>query len=109
MIYTLVNKRNNMKTRFLIFAALGAAAVLLLTTDKGKKLTKNVADTTGDWTNQLRDLLNASASELNKLKSIVGHEVEGLSDDARERILNILNESKASAGRVKKSAAKQLS
>lgn len=98
-----------MKTSYLIFAAVGAAAVLLLTSDKGKKVGKDMMDKTGDWTNRLTKLLGSATHEINDLKNLVSSEIEGLSEDARERIMNILDESGATTKRIRKTAVKQMS
>ncbi len=93
-----------MKTSYWIFAALGAAAVLLLTSDKANKVRHQVVDGADEWTSRLNKLLSTSGNELASLKKIVSNEVEGLNDDARERIAKILDESTAGAKRVRKAA-----
>jgi gas vesicle protein len=98
-----------MKTSYLFYAALGAAAVLLLTSEKGKEVREDVMDKTGDWTKRLGKILSSARNEVSDLKTIVSNEIEGLSDDARERIMTILDESEASGKRMKKTTSKQLS
>jgi gas vesicle protein len=93
-----------MKTSYLVFAALGAAALLLLTSDKANKLRHDVADNAGDWTKRLRKLASKSGNELASLKNIVSSEIEGLSEDARERIAGILDEGGSSTKRIRKAA-----
>jgi len=79
--------------KFLALAGLGVAGVLLLTTDKGKELRGNIADTAGKWGKKLRKSAGENLDRLNELKDMVGDEISGLSDDARSRIMQILDES----------------
>lgn len=98
-----------MKTSYLVFAALGAAAVLLLTSDKAKEVKKVIADNADAWKEKLSSFASDTGSELTSFKKVLNKEVKGLSKDARERILAIVEESVSGAGNIKKSAAKQLS
>lgn len=93
-----------MKTSYWIFAALGAAAVLLLTSDKANKVRHQVVDGADEWTAKLNKLLSTSGDELSSLRKIVASQVEGLNDDARERIAKILDEGAAGTKRVRKAA-----
>jgi len=78
--------------KFLGLAALGVAVVLLVTTDKGEELRENIADTAGKWKKKLSNLASDNMDKLSDLKDMVSDEIEGLSDEARSRIMKILEE-----------------
>ncbi|RYE25779.1 MAG: hypothetical protein EOP51_02855 [Sphingobacteriales bacterium] len=106
-----------MKTsRLLLIAAAGGAIALLLTTKKGKKITSDIADNASDWKDAFMklatdygDKLSQYGGKLNNLKNLVSNEIEGLSDDAREKIAGILEEGASSANKVKRKVGSQLS
>lgn len=84
---------NNLK--YALFAGLGVATLLLLTTDRGKKIRENVADKAKDnaqrWKERLTRMGAGAADRLDELKDLLSTEVEGLGDDARARIEKIVN------------------
>jgi gas vesicle protein len=106
-----------MKTsRLLLIAAAGSAIALLLTTKKGKKITSDLANNAGEWkdefiklANQYGDKLANYGGKLSSLKNLVSNEIEGLSDEAREKISAILDEGASSAKKVKSKVGSQLS
>ncbi len=107
-----------MKTsRLLLIAAAGGAIALLLTTKKGKKLTSDLADKSGEWKDAFMKLAaeygekvaKVGGNKLSSLKNLVSNEIEGLSDDAREKISAILEEGTNSAKKVKSKVGSQLS
>lgn len=109
-----ITKINFMKTtKFVLFAALGVAAVLLLTSDSAKELREeleeNAMKNAKKWKKKLGQMGSDATDKLADLKSMVSSEIEGLSDDARERIETILNDTTKAAGKVKAAASKQLS
>lgn len=95
-------------TGFLLGAAVGLTAGLLLAPQKGEDLRNDIADTADKWKKKLDNLRGAASSELDQLRDILSSEISGLSDDVRFRILTILEESEASANRVKNSIASEL-
>lgn len=93
--------------KLLVFAAFGAAIVLLFTTERGKEIREELEDAAGeigDTFGELVDTVTASASDLRKL---VSKEVSGLSADARERIAAIIDEGTGAAKKLKKTAMEQ--
>jgi len=60
-------------------AAVGAVALLLTTTDRGKKLRRDIADNAEDWKNHLSKL---TAKGKKKLKKMAEHEAGALSNGA---------------------------
>src|SRR6185437_16287390 len=100
-------------TKYVLFAALGVAAVLLLTSDSAKDLRNGIEveakKNTKKWKKMLTNLGSQATDKLSDLRDMLSSEVEGLSDDARERIESILNETTKSATKMKSAAGKQLS
>jgi len=90
--------------KLLVFAAFGAAVVLLFTTEKGKKIREELADSAEDWGEKLSELAEKAACSAKDLKKLVSKEVSGLSDDARSRIAAIIDESSKTAKKVKDAA-----
>lgn len=89
-------------TGLLAFAAIGTAVGLLLYTEKGKELRKTAADNATDWSKKLNKLLAKKGNELADLKDKLTDEIEGLSSDARKKILDILEEGDKTAHTVKR-------
>jgi gas vesicle protein len=96
-------------TKYVLFAALGVAALLLLTSDRAKELRDELEETALDNAKKLKNKLSKLGSKtsdtLSDLREMLGSEMEGLSDDARERIEGILNK----GSKVKKAVSKQMS
>lgn len=78
--------------KILAIAGLGIAVGLLFTTDKGEELRESVMDTAGKWRKKLGKMASENMDKLSELKDMVSDEISGLSDDARSRILQILEE-----------------
>jgi len=100
-------------TKYVLFAALGIAAVLLLTSDSAKEIREDLEEKTKKnakkWKNKLSKMGADTADTISDLKDMLSNEIEGLSDDARERIEGILNGSAKSAAKIKGNLSKQLS
>lgn len=100
-------------TKYVLFAALGVAALLLLTSDTAKDMRDDLEEkakkNAKKWKNKLSKMSVDTSDTIADLKDMLSNEIEGLSDDARERIETILDGSAKSAGKVKKNISKQLS
>ena len=94
-------------TKYFLYAALGVAAVLLLTSDKAKDLRDDMEDkamrNAKKWKNKLSRIGSDTTDTLADLKQLLSSEIEGLSDDARDRIEKILDGSVNSATKIKRS------
>lgn len=88
------------KASLLALACLGTAAVLLFTTDKGKKIRNKISDSAGDWSDSLGDLAKDSMKNMKDMKKRLKKEFAGLSEDAMGRISNILDEGKKAGKRM---------
>ena len=99
--------------KYLLFGALGVAAVLLLTSEKARKVRLDLEDKAKDnadkWKEKLASMGNSASKTVGELKELLGSEMEGLSDDARERIERVLNKSARSANGLKKNISNQFS
>lgn len=79
----------------------GAVVGLLLAPQSGKETRQKIADSADDLKKKLLKLKKKSVSELNDLKDVFGKQVDGLSDDVREKVLNLIEESKDSYHQLK--------
>ncbi len=97
-----------MSTKFLSGALAGMAAGvlvgMLVAPDTGDNTRKRIRYTAGNWRHKVGRLVGKGTTDLAELKRIIEHEVTGLKDDVRERILRIIEESKSSYDNFKKEA-----
>ncbi len=100
-------------TKYLLFAGLGVAAVILLTSDRAREIREYIEDNTRKnaekWKRKLANIGSETSDTLADLKDILSNEIEGLSDDARKRIEHILNDTTKTATKIKENVSKQLS
>jgi gas vesicle protein len=66
-------------------AAAGAIIGMLVAPEKGSDLRKRISDTTGDWSNQLGQLLAQGKEQLQNLKNTASNEAENLTGEAQDR------------------------
>ena len=79
-----------MNTGKVILAIIGAAAAgavigMLVAPEKGSELRKRITDATGDWTNQLSQLLATGKEQLENLKQSAANEADNLTGEAADR------------------------
>ena len=100
-------------TKYILVTALGVAAVLLLTSDKANQMRQDMEETARKNAKKLKNKLakinNGTSDTLSDLKHLLSNEIEGLSDDARSRIENIMEGTATSASKIKKNLKNQLS
>jgi len=89
--------------------AIGAAVVLLFTTDKGKKIREDISDKAGDLGDKLGDLGSKSMEQFQDMRQKLMDELEGLAGDVRERVMSILDEAKEKKNKVTSIGKEQLS
>ena len=92
-----------MRSKVIICAALATAAVLLFTTDKGKKIRKNIADGAEDLSDKLGDLASEYGDQFSDISKKIAKELKGLQGDAKDRIAAILEEGGKKADKLKHS------
>ncbi len=79
----------------------GVAIGLLVAPDKGSETRAKIADTANSLKKKLQSLRGTTTDELDELKEVFENEVSGLKDDVRERVLNLINASKAAGNHIK--------
>ncbi len=101
-----------MKTKNSITAlavlALGTAAVLLFTTDKGKQVRKAAKSKAEDWGDDISDWRGEAGDKLASLKKRFMKEVEHLSDEVCSRMESTWKEGKERAEHLKEKGEKLL-
>ncbi|MDE1190851.1 MAG: YtxH domain-containing protein [Arachidicoccus sp.] len=78
----------------------GAIVGIVLAPQSGEETRKQIADSASDLKKKLKKLTGKSVDELNDLQDVFKSEIAGLSDDVREKVLHLINKSKASAQAV---------
>ena len=100
-------------TKYILFAGLGIAAVLLLTSDRAREIREDIEDNATKnakkWKQKLANIGSEASDTLADLKEMFSNEIEGLSDDARKSIEHILYDTTKTADRIKRNVSKQLS
>ena len=97
------------RTKYVLFGAVGLAAILLLSTDQAKELREAAMQKAKDLRKRLRKLNDGASDAVADFRDMMGSEMEGLSDDARERIETILEKAKKDVEKIKKSLNMELS
>jgi gas vesicle protein len=66
-------------------AAAGAIIGMLVAPEKGSDLRRKIADTTGDWSNQLSQLLAQGKEQLQNLKNTASNEAGDMTGETEDR------------------------
>lgn len=82
----------------------GVAIGILTAPAKGSETRKKISDSADELKKKLRRLRGRAADELDELQSVFEHEVDGLKDDIREKVLRLIESSKKSYNNVKEEA-----
>lgn len=107
--YKILKNHKIMKGKTLALLALGAAVVLLFTTDKGKKIRDGIQDKAEDWGDHLGDLGATAAKEISALREKLMEEIENVSSDVRSRLTDVLEEGKEKGKKLTKMGRERLS
>jgi len=81
--------------------ATGVLVGLLVAPDSGEETRKKIRYTAGNLRYRLGRLVGKGSDDLAELKRVFEHEVTGLKEDVRERILRLIDESKNSYDKFK--------
>lgn len=79
----------------------GVAIGLLVAPAKGSETRQKISDSASSLKKKLQKLRGATADELEELTDIFEHEVDGLKDDVRQRVLQLIKSSKAAGNHLK--------
>jgi gas vesicle protein len=109
MMVLLTNKKKCMSTQKIVVGTLSAALAgvvvgLLIAPAKGSDTRHKIAESAEMLRKKLRSIRNSADDELNDLQDIFENEVEGLKDDVRQKVLNLIEASKKSYNNVKEEA-----
>jgi gas vesicle protein len=79
-------------SKFLTGAAIGLVIGLLIAPEKGEDLRNDIVDTADKWKERLNRLRGKANANLDDLRGLLDHEIDGLSEDLKHRILTILDD-----------------
>jgi len=82
----------------------GITVGLLVAPAKGSETRAKIADSADNLRKKIKRLRGTATDELDDLKEVFEGEVDGLKDDVRERVLKLIETSKASYNHVKQEA-----
>jgi len=94
-------------TGVLAGVAAGVVVGMLCAPDSGQETRRRIRSTAGGLRYRIGRLLGRGSDNLAELKHVFEHEVTGLKDDVRERVLRLIDESKNSYDKFKKEALSQ--
>lgn len=78
--------------KILTGVAIGAGLAYLYNTEKGEDLRQDIADNLKQLKKKMDKMAGSAASELADAKKMMGKQIEGLSDDTRQKIMDLLDE-----------------
>jgi gas vesicle protein len=84
--------------------AAGVALGILIAPAEGKETRQRLSDTADSLKRKLRQLRGVTADELDELRDIFEREAEGLRDDVKSRILELIKAAKQKGNHIKESA-----
>ena len=84
--------------------AAGVALGILFAPAEGAETRARISDTADSLKRKLRQLRGVTADELDELKDIFERETEGLRDDVRSRVLELLKAAKEKGNHIKEEA-----
>ena len=82
----------------------GVAIGVLVAPAEGAETRQRIADTAHNLKKKLRQLRGVTSDELDELKDIFERETEGLKDDVREHVLELIKAAKAKGNNIKEQA-----
>jgi len=82
----------------------GVAIGILVAPAEGKETRQRIADTAESLKRKLRHLRGVTADELDELKDIFERETDGLKEDVRSRVLELIKAAKEKGNHIKEQA-----
>jgi gas vesicle protein len=98
-----------MSTQKIVISALaglvaGVAVGVLVAPAEGSETRQKIADTADNLKKKFKQLRGMAADELDELKDIFEKESEGLKDDVRTRVLELIKAAKVKGNHIKEQA-----
>ena len=84
--------------------AAGVAIGVLVAPAEGTETRQKISDTAESFKRKIRKLRGMTADELDELRDIFEKETDGLRDDVRNRVLNLIKAAKEKGNHVKEQA-----
>jgi gas vesicle protein len=84
--------------------AAGVAIGILIAPAEGKETRQRLADTADSLKRKIRKLRGVTADELDELREIFEREAEGMSNDFRARVLELIKAAKEKGNHIKETA-----
>jgi gas vesicle protein len=84
--------------------AAGVAIGMLVAPAEGKATRQRISDTADNLRRKLRQLRGVTMDELDELKRIIKHESEGMKDDVRSRVLDLIKTAKQKGNHIREEA-----
>lgn len=84
--------------------AAGMAIGLLIAPAKGSETRQKIADSADQLKKKLRRIGGKADAELDDLREVFEHEVEGLKEDVRQSVLNLIEKSRQGYNHVREEA-----
>src|SRR6201986_5568015 len=84
--------------------AAGVAIGVLIAPAEGSETRQRISDTADNLKRKLRRLRGITSDELDELKDIFEKETEGLKDDVRSRVLDLIKAAKVKGNHIKETA-----
>jgi gas vesicle protein len=85
-------------------AMAGVVVGLLIAPAKGSETRQKIADSADQIKDRIRRMRGATNQELDELHEVFEHEIQGLRDDIREKVLKLIDLSKKSYNHIKAEA-----
>ena len=82
----------------------GVAIGILIAPAEGRETRQRISDTAESLKRKLRQLRGVTADELDELKDIFTRETEGLKEDVRTRVLELIQAAKEKGNHIKEQA-----
>ncbi|HMF73376.1 MAG TPA: YtxH domain-containing protein [Flavitalea sp.] len=82
--------------------AAGLVIGILTAPDKGVETRRKITDSAEDLKNRLRRFKHTGLKELEELSNIFQNEVQGLNEDVRSRVLDLIEGAKSGINHIKK-------
>ncbi len=90
--------------KIMIAALAGVVIGVLIAPAKGSETRQRISDSAENLRSRLKRVRSASREELNELREVFEHEVEGLREDVRQKILKLIKKAGSGYNHIRKEA-----